>query len=111
MKRSPPHAGTSTNRSLIRSTFDDNIALARPVAAVTLGLVRPVRRLLAGTSAVEGGALDNVIPIASRDEVGRVTHSFNNMVSDLGIKAHCRRTDRPAQFRGLSLLHAIRRAR
>jgi adenylate cyclase len=37
-------------------------------AAVTLGLVRPVRRLLAGAAAVEGGALDTVIPITSRDE-------------------------------------------
>src|SRR5262249_59039063 len=32
-------------------------------AAVTLGLVRPVHRLLAGTAAVERGALDTVIPI------------------------------------------------
>ena len=40
-------------------------------AAVTLGLVRPVRRLLAGTAAVEGGALDTVVPITSRDEIGR----------------------------------------
>ena len=37
-------------------------------AAVTVGLVRPVRRLLLGTAAVESGALDTVIPITSRDE-------------------------------------------
>ena len=61
-------------------------------AAVTLGLVRPVRRLLAGTTAVEGGALDTVIPITSRDEIGRLTHSFNSMVSDLRIKAQIRET-------------------
>ena len=42
-------------------------------AAVTLGLVRPVRRLLDGTAAVEDGALDTVIPITSRDEIGRLT--------------------------------------
>jgi nitrogen fixation/metabolism regulation signal transduction histidine kinase len=42
-------------------------------AAVTLSLVRPVRRLLARTTAVEGGALDTVIPITSRDEIGRLT--------------------------------------
>src|SRR4029077_19994282 len=34
-------------------------------AAVTLGLVRPVRRLLLGTAAVEGGALDTVVPVTS----------------------------------------------
>lgn len=61
-------------------------------AAVTLGLVRPVRRLLAGTAAVEGGALDTVIPVTSRDEIGRLTQSFNSMVGELRIKAQIRET-------------------
>ena len=61
-------------------------------AAVTLGLVRPVRRLLAGTAAVEGGALDTVIPITSRDEIGRLTQSFNSMVGELRTKAQIRET-------------------
>jgi class 3 adenylate cyclase/tetrahydromethanopterin S-methyltransferase subunit G len=61
-------------------------------AAVTLGLVRPVRRLLAGTAAVEGGALDTVIPITTRDEIGRLTQSFNSMVGELRIKAQIRET-------------------
>src|SRR5882757_5349727 len=61
-------------------------------AAVTLGLVRPVRRLLAGTAAVEGGALDTVVPITSRDEIGRLTQSFNSMVGELRVKAQIRET-------------------
>jgi len=61
-------------------------------AAVTLGLVRPVRRLLAGTAAVEGGALDTVIPITSRDEIAQLTRSFNSMVGELRIKAQIRET-------------------
>src|SRR5271168_4816401 len=61
-------------------------------AAVTLGLVRPVRRLLAGTAAVEGGALDTVVPITSRDEIGRLTRSFNSMVGELRAKAQIRDT-------------------
>jgi class 3 adenylate cyclase len=61
-------------------------------AAVTLGLVRPVRRLLVGTAAVEGGALDTVIPITSRDEIGRLTQSFNDMVGELRVKAQIRDT-------------------
>jgi class 3 adenylate cyclase len=61
-------------------------------AAVTLGLVRPVRRLLAGTAAVEGGALDTVVPITTRDEIGRLTQSFNNMVGELRLKAQIRET-------------------
>jgi adenylate cyclase len=61
-------------------------------ATVTLGLVRPVRRLLAGTVAVEGGALDTAIPITSDDEIGRLTRSFNSMVAELRIKAQIRET-------------------
>jgi len=61
-------------------------------AAVTLGLVRPVRRLLLGTAAVEGGALDTVVPITSRDEIGRLTQSFNSMVGELRVKAQIRDT-------------------
>jgi class 3 adenylate cyclase len=61
-------------------------------AAVTLGLVRPVRRLLLGTAAVEGGALDTVIPVTSRDEIGRLTQSFNSMVGELRLKAQIRDT-------------------
>jgi adenylate cyclase len=59
-------------------------------AAVTMGLVRPVRRLVAGTAAVEGGALDTVIPVTSRDEIGHLTMSFNNMVGELRIKEQVR---------------------
>src|SRR4051794_2690115 len=61
-------------------------------AAVTTGLVRPVRRLLAGTAAVEQGALDTVVPVTSQDEIGRLTHAFNNMVGELRVKAQIRET-------------------
>jgi len=61
-------------------------------AAVTLGLVRPVHRLLAGTAAVERGALDTVIPITSRDEIAQLTRSFNSMVAELRLKAKIRET-------------------
>ena len=61
-------------------------------AAVTMGLVRPVRRLLAGTAAVERGALHTVIPVTSSDEIGRLTASFNAMVGELRVKAQIRET-------------------
>jgi len=54
--------------------------------------VRPVRRLVAGTLAVERGELDTVIPVTSRDEIGQLTMSFNTMVSELRIKARIRET-------------------
>jgi adenylate cyclase len=61
-------------------------------ALVTLGLVRPVRRLLLGTAAVEQGALDTVVPITSSDEIGSLTQSFNSMVGELRAKAQIRDT-------------------
>ncbi|MFL5266081.1 MAG: adenylate/guanylate cyclase domain-containing protein, partial [Stellaceae bacterium] len=61
-------------------------------AIVTIGLVRPVHRLLAGTAAVERGALDTVIPITSRDEIAQLTRSFNSMVGELRLKAQIRET-------------------
>jgi adenylate cyclase len=61
-------------------------------ALVTLGLVRPVRRLLLGTAAVEHGALDTVVPITSSDEIGSLTQSFNSMVGELRAKAQIRDT-------------------
>src|SRR5215472_5412327 len=61
-------------------------------ALVTLGLVRPVRRLLLGTAAVEHGALDTVVPVTSRDEIGSLTRSFNSMVGELRVKARIRDT-------------------
>jgi class 3 adenylate cyclase len=61
-------------------------------ALITSGLVRPVRRLLAGTMAVEKGALDTVVPVTSSDEIGRLTESFNNMVGELRTKEKIRAT-------------------
>ena len=61
-------------------------------AAITLGLVRPVRRLLLGTAAVEHGAPDTIVPITSRDEIGSLTQSFNSMVGELRAKAQIRDT-------------------
>src|ERR1044072_6906111 len=61
-------------------------------AAVTTGLVRPVRRLPGGAGAVEQGALDTVVPVPSQDEIGRLTHAFNNMVGELRVKAQIRET-------------------
>ncbi|HWB51514.1 MAG TPA: adenylate/guanylate cyclase domain-containing protein [Stellaceae bacterium] len=59
---------------------------------VTMGLVRPVRRLLHGTEAVEQGMLDTVVPVTSRDEIGQLTRSFNSMVGELRIKEKIRDT-------------------
>ena len=68
------------------------------------GLSRPVRRLLAGTSAVQDGKLDTVVPVTSRDEIGLLTRAFNAMVADLQAQVadqgHLRQVCRPAHRRG-----------
>lgn len=60
--------------------------------AMTLALIRPVRRLLAGTQSVEAGTLDVDIPITSSDEIGQLTVAFNRMVRELREKARVRET-------------------
>jgi len=57
---------------------------------MTIALVRPVRRLLAGAQAVEAGTLDLEIPVTSTDEIGRLTIAFNRMVGELRAKAKIR---------------------
>jgi adenylate cyclase len=61
-------------------------------AAMTVAMIRPLRRLLAGTHSVEAGALDVEIPVTSSDEIGRLTASFNKMVRELREKARIRET-------------------
>jgi class 3 adenylate cyclase len=68
-------------------------ALGLAVAAlVTAGLVRPVRRLLDGATAIEGGSLDLTLPVTSRDEIGRLTAAFNRMAGELRAKERIRAT-------------------
>jgi len=59
---------------------------------ISFSLVRPVHRLVAGTKAVEAGALDTVIPVTSADEIGVLTTSFNHMVGELRVKERIRET-------------------
>jgi class 3 adenylate cyclase len=61
-------------------------------AAMTMNLVRPLRRLLKGAIAVQGGSLDTELPVTSRDEIGDLTAAFNAMVRDLRSKARVRET-------------------
>lgn len=55
-------------------------------AVITFALVRNVRNLVHGAEAVEEGDLDTEVPVMTHDEVGKLTASFNNMVSGLKMK-------------------------
>jgi adenylate cyclase len=59
---------------------------------VSIGITRPVRRLLDGTRAVEAGRLDGSIDVTTRDEIGQLTSAFNNMVEQLRHKEKMRET-------------------
>jgi class 3 adenylate cyclase len=61
-------------------------------ASMTVNLVRPLRRLLKGAIAVQGGSLDTELPVTSRDEIGDLTAAFNAMVRELRSKARVRET-------------------
>jgi len=48
--------------------------------------VRPIRKLEAGAQKISAGDYDVAIPVESRDEIGDLTHAFNEMSRNLGIK-------------------------
>jgi signal transduction histidine kinase len=72
-------------------------ALAAGLAAVAAGgllaygLVRPIRRLTAATTAVARGQLDQRVPVTTRDEVGELGAAFNAMAASLERAARLRR--------------------
>lgn len=61
-------------------------------AIVTRLLVKTVVNLVKGAEAVEAGNLDVVVPITSRDEIGQLTGSFNQMVGELRLKERIKDT-------------------
>jgi adenylate cyclase len=49
-------------------------------------ITKPLNALVAGTRAVEKGNLDYTIPVTTKDELGELSQSFNEMVGDLKEK-------------------------
>ena len=60
--------------------------------ALTSRLQRSLGELLAGTREVESGRLDVNLPVNSSDEIGQLTHSFNQMVGQLKEKERVKDT-------------------
>ena len=88
------------------------VCLAAMVAAQVF--VRPIRRLEAGAQKISGGDYDVAIPVESRDEIGDLTHAFNEMSRNLGIKEDLLNEQRRENDRLLSLLmpeHVVERYR
>lgn len=59
---------------------------------ITRALVRNVRNLVTGTEAVEAGDLNTALPVMTKDEIGKLTGSFNTMVEGLRLKERIRNT-------------------
>jgi two-component system sensor histidine kinase BaeS len=54
-------------------------------------LTRPVRELTAATKAMAGGKLDQRVAVRSRDEIGELATSFNQMSADLARASQLRK--------------------
>jgi class 3 adenylate cyclase len=92
-------AAQSTRRSQARVIVIGAVLTALAAALglvfatlISGGLVRPLRRLLDGTRAVEAGRLEVNVPVRSQDEVGRLTEAFNRMTEQLRVKERIRET-------------------
>jgi len=60
--------------------------------ALTIGLVRPVGKLINAMREVGHGNLDVQVDAASRDEIGYLADSFSNMVDELVLKEEIKGT-------------------
>lgn len=93
--RSAQHAKQHENQVVWFNLIMTIVATALGVIGalcLTTGLVRPVRRLVAGTQTVQQGHLDVAVQVTSRDEIGLLTSSFNQMVQDLRMKERIKET-------------------
>ena len=85
-------------------TFLERVAWAAAISAggaaliaLVLGsllartLTRPVRELTAATQAMAAGKLDQQVRVRSRDEIGQLAASFNQMTSDLAQASQARK--------------------
>jgi class 3 adenylate cyclase len=52
---------------------------------ISHGLTRPIRDLVAGTHAIRRGRYDVALPVRTRDEIGQLTASFNDMAQGLAL--------------------------
>jgi nitrogen fixation/metabolism regulation signal transduction histidine kinase len=79
-------------RPFLKSTFTLTLTIVLLLSALAAvygaffwatRLVKPVQDLIAGTRAVGQGHLDTRLPLPSRDEMGFLVHSFNDMTKRL----------------------------
>ncbi|WP_204079110.1 adenylate/guanylate cyclase domain-containing protein [Mycobacterium riyadhense] len=79
-------AVASFSRALILVTVAMIFVICVASMLVAQAMVRPIRRLEAGTQRISAGDYDVTIPVRSRDEIGDLTAAFNEMSRNLEIK-------------------------
>ncbi len=94
------------DEAVIRADEDEKFLLVLSIILTTLAvsmgvtfaaittqlLVKNVRNLVSAAEAVENGDLDVEVPVMTKDEVGKLTASFNEMVSGLRMKERIKDT-------------------
>jgi NtrC-family two-component system sensor histidine kinase KinB len=75
-------AAEARRRTLLLLVFGA-VTAAAFVAFLSQSMLGPVRRLTASAREIEGGNLDLVVPVTSRDELGQLAAAFNAMATSL----------------------------
>ncbi len=99
-----PNGPLNTNSSSPEANFWQNVGWAAvtsagiaALTALVVGgllartLTRPIRELTAATQAMASGQLDQRVTVRSRDEIGELATSFNQMSSDLARASQLRK--------------------
>jgi adenylate cyclase len=81
---------TARDRATVATVVLVLIGIGGAVGLATL-LSHPIRRLMAGTRAIAEGNFHVVLPVTSRDELGTLTESFNQMARSLREKEMIKR--------------------
>lgn len=87
MFRASERAGALARRSIWSQSLAGAGGLAVGLVLSLLlatWLTRPLRDLLGGVQRIAAGDYEVVLPVASRDELGRLTDEFNTMARELG---------------------------
>ena len=74
------------------------LALGLVITLISRSITRPIQRLYVGMSRVNDGSLKVEVPVATRDEVGYLTSSFNDMIKRLQRLIASSRRFVPDQF-------------
>jgi adenylate cyclase len=81
---------SARNSTIVISAAMVVVGILGAVGLATV-LSRPVLRLVEGTRAVSAGNFDVHLPVTSRDEIGALTESFNQMAKNLREKEMIKR--------------------